>query len=111
ASHYLLDTRFMIAWARALHASGDEAAARHLVARLREFRRPDAAGFFAPCAAPASAAAAFQCQPPPQLPLSWRAFAPPEPESMPLRPPSPRSGPRSWPARGCRPSPCRGRRP
>ena len=79
ASHYLLDTRFMIAWARALHASGDEAAARHLVARLREFRRPDAAGFFAPCAVPASAAAAFQCQPPPQVPLSWRDFAPPEP--------------------------------
>ncbi|MCE2908559.1 MAG: Wzy polymerase domain-containing protein [Burkholderiaceae bacterium] len=79
ASHYLLDTRFMIAWARALHAAGDEAAARHLVARLREFRKPDADGFFAPCATPASAAGAFQCQPPPEVPLSWRQFAPPGP--------------------------------
>jgi hypothetical protein len=82
ASHYLLDTRFMVAWARALHASGDEAAARHLVARLREFRKPDAAGFFAPCAAQASAAsaaAAFQCQPPPEVAVPWRHFAPSEP--------------------------------
>jgi O-antigen ligase len=82
ASHYLLDTRFMVAWARDLHASGDEAAARHLVARLREFRKPDAAGFFAPCAAQASAAsaaAAFQCQPPPEVAVPWRHFAPPEP--------------------------------
>jgi hypothetical protein len=78
ASHFLLDTRFMMAWARALAAAGDDAAARHLVARLREFRKPDAGGFFAPCAEPASAAAAFQCQPPPEAPLGWRDFVPPE---------------------------------
>jgi O-antigen ligase len=74
ASHYLLDTRFMMAWARERAAAGDDAAARHLVARLREFRRPDAAGFFAPCASPASAVAAFQCQPPPDATPAWRDF-------------------------------------
>ncbi len=74
ASHYLLDTRFMMAWARARAAAGDEAAARHLAARLREFRKPDAAGFFAPCASPASAAKAFQCQPPPDAQPAWRDF-------------------------------------
>jgi hypothetical protein len=74
ASHFLLDTRLMSAWARARAQAGDEAAARHLVARLREFRRPDAEGFFAPCVHPASAAAAFQCQPPPAEPLAWTDF-------------------------------------
>jgi O-antigen ligase len=73
ASHYLLDTRFMIAWANALAAKGREAEARHLVARLREFRKPEAAGFFEPCAQPASAAVAFQCQPPGAA-VDWRRF-------------------------------------
>ncbi len=73
ASHYLLDTRFMIAWAQALAARGDDAAARHLVARLREFRKSETAGFFAPCAQPASAATAFQCQPPGAA-VDWRRF-------------------------------------
>jgi hypothetical protein len=72
--HYLLDTRLMIAWARALAAAGRLDEARHLAARLREFRKPDAEAFFAPCAdaaAPAAAAEAFQCQPP-SRPLHWR---------------------------------------
>jgi O-antigen ligase len=101
ATHYLLDTRLMIAWAKALAASGDVDKARHLAARLREFRKPDAEAFFAPCdgapgdtaAAPASAEATagvaaqaaaqaaapaalpFQCQAP-QRTYAWTDFLP-----------------------------------
>ncbi len=77
ASHFLLDTRFMVAWARARAEAGDEAGARHLAARLREFRRADGTGFFAPCTQPASAATAFQCQPPPEPAPHWRSFTQP----------------------------------
>ncbi|MBI5718229.1 MAG: O-antigen ligase C-terminal domain-containing protein [Burkholderiales bacterium] len=50
-THYLLDSRLMIAWAEWLEAQGRHDLARHLAARLREFRSPDAAEFFAPCQA------------------------------------------------------------
>ena len=78
ASHYLLDTRLMLAWARALAAQGEIDAARHLAARLREFRNPDADEFFQGCpkaAAPAGtvAAAPFQCELPAR-PLAWQDF-------------------------------------
>jgi len=77
ASHFLLDTRFMIAWSQRLAAAGDVEGARHLVARLREFRKPEAGAFFAPCGGAASAAsaaaAAYQCQAP-DVPLDWRHF-------------------------------------
>jgi hypothetical protein len=92
ASHFLLDTRLMRGWAEALHEAGQDDAARHLAARLREFRKPEATAFFAVCepvAAGASAAAAaaavggaaagsaavpaFPCLPPAQ-PVPWRAF-------------------------------------
>ncbi len=79
ATHYLLDTRLMAAWAEALAVGGDGAAARHVAARLREFRKADAAEFFAPCDAadaPAAAASAplpFQCAPPGAA-VPWRAF-------------------------------------
>lgn len=69
--HYLLDTRLMIAWSRALAAEGRLDEARHVAARLREFRKPEAEAFFAPCADAATAADAFQCQPP-SRPLHWR---------------------------------------
>jgi hypothetical protein len=72
ASHFLLDTRFMIAWSRRLAAAGDVEAARHLAARLQEFRRPESGAFFAPCASPASATA-YQCQAP-APPLPWQRF-------------------------------------
>ncbi len=49
AAHYLLDSRLLEAWAKALEASGDEARASYLAARLREFRREDVDGFFGPC--------------------------------------------------------------
>ena len=38
APHYLLDTRLMMAWAKALDEAGDVERARHLAQRLREFR-------------------------------------------------------------------------
>ncbi len=85
ATHYLLDTRLMMAWAQALAAAGETDAARYVAARLREFRNPAADEFFAPCANPAAAPGAaasapapaasvpFQCEPP-QRPHDWREF-------------------------------------
>lgn len=73
ASHYLLDTRLMVAWARALAQSGDVDRARHLAARLREFRNPDADAFFAPCADAALQPPPFQCQAPVRA-MDWRDF-------------------------------------
>jgi O-antigen ligase len=70
---YLLDARLMIAWAEWLDAQGRHDEARHLAARLREFGKPDAEEFFAPCEDAASAAAAFQCQAPART-LHWREF-------------------------------------
>jgi O-antigen ligase len=72
ASHFLLDTRFMIAWSQRLAAAGDVDAARHLAARLQEFRRAESGAFFAPCAGAASATA-YQCQAP-AAPLPWQRF-------------------------------------
>jgi hypothetical protein len=58
AAHHLLDTRLMMAWARAYADSGDLERARFIAARLREFRNPASAEFFEPCTvAPAGAAA------------------------------------------------------
>jgi len=66
ATHYLLDTRLMMAWAKALEESGDDEKARWVAARLREFRNPAAEVFFGPCIDPSVAADAkpFQCRPP-----------------------------------------------
>ena len=91
ATHYLLDTRLMTAWARHLAARGELDAARHVAARLREFGRADAGDFFSACAddqalstaptpsAPGSFAAAagapFQCELPVRVP-GWREFLP-----------------------------------
>jgi O-antigen ligase len=94
--HYLLDTRLMLAWADALDRRGQPDQARHLAARLREFRKADAEAFFAECdahapapaaavsapavaaSAPATAASAppFQCLPP-RATLTWREFVQP----------------------------------
>ena len=57
AAHHLLDTRLMMAWARAWADAGDLERARHLAARLREFRNPASTEFFEPCAAGAAGAA------------------------------------------------------
>ena len=63
AAHYLLDTRLMMAWANALHATGDSERAKYLAQRLREFRNPQSVGYFAPCDDPAVARAdkPYQC--------------------------------------------------
>jgi hypothetical protein len=70
-----------------LNAQGQTDHARHLAARLREFRTPDAEEFFAACpkqAWPLAEATArglpFQCQRP-QRTVHWREF---------LRPTGPR---------------------
>jgi O-antigen ligase len=66
ATHYLLDTRLMMAWATALHEAGDDERARFIAQRLREFRNEASVPFFAPCdAAPqAGVALPFQCTAP-----------------------------------------------
>jgi O-antigen ligase len=65
ASHYLLDARLMIAWAKALNETGDVERARHVAQRLKEFRNADAEAFFEPCTDAATPAATptppFQC--------------------------------------------------
>jgi O-antigen ligase len=77
-THYLLDTRLMTDWAETLAREGRLDEARHLAARLREFRHPESEEFFAACAASAPAPAAsagppFQCAPPARAP-GWREF-------------------------------------
>ena len=73
AAHNLLDTRLMIAWARAYAEQGDLERARHLADRLREFRNPNAAEFFAECDDASRSPRPFQCTPASQ-PMDWRDF-------------------------------------
>jgi O-antigen ligase len=75
-THSLLDTRLMQAWANALNESGHRDKASYLAARLREFRNPASAEFFAVCNDADLMSASpppFQCVPPPPG-LSWRDF-------------------------------------
>jgi hypothetical protein len=48
-THFLLDARLMMAWSRSLAAHHDLERARHVAARLKEFRNPAAESFFAVC--------------------------------------------------------------
>ncbi|MET0384276.1 MAG: Wzy polymerase domain-containing protein [Burkholderiaceae bacterium] len=73
ATHSLLDTRLMIAWANALAESGQYDRARYIAARLLEFKKDDAEEFFAPCADATVPAKPFQCQPEPPA-MTWRDF-------------------------------------
>jgi hypothetical protein len=76
ATHHLLDTRLMLAWARALHARGEVDKARFIAARLREFGRPESASLFDACIAAGALPAAerpFQCTPPERA-WHWRDF-------------------------------------
>ena len=73
APHHLLDTRLMVAWAEALAQTGDVDRARHLAARLREFRNPNSDDFFAPCADATLQPRPFQCEPPRRA-YDWRDF-------------------------------------
>jgi len=67
---HLADTRLMVAYAKALAARGETDRAAHVAARLREFRNPASAEFFAACDRPRArpGAAPFPCQPDPALP-------------------------------------------
>ena len=74
AAHYLLDTRLMMAWAKALAANGREDQASHLAARLKEFRNEQSDALFAACAkAPSSEA--YPCHAPKRV-YNWREFMP-----------------------------------
>ena len=57
ATHYLLDSRLMVAWATALNEAGDTEHARYVAQRLREFRNDGPDSFFAICAGPAASGA------------------------------------------------------
>jgi len=74
ATHALLDTRLMMAWSRALAEAGHVDEARWVAQRLRDFRNPDAAEFFAPCSSGPQAGQPFQCQAPLRA-HSWRTLA------------------------------------
>lgn len=76
AKHYLLDTRLMLAWADALAAAGRLDEARTVAERLREFGVARAEDYFGECLSPASAAQAYQCEPPARV-LPWWVFAQP----------------------------------
>jgi len=87
ATHFLLDSRLMMAWAQFLAEQGRADAARHVAQRLREFRKSDTSTFFAECngastglAAPAAAAAPASAAPvycaAPSQPVPWRSLLP-----------------------------------
>jgi O-antigen ligase len=65
APHLLLDTRLMMAWAKAYAEKGDVERARYIADRLREFRNADSAEFFAECdkPMPQGLPKPFQCTP------------------------------------------------
>lgn len=78
ASHFLLDTRFMMAWARSYDARGETEKARFLADRLREFGNEASAAFFGVCDKPPAASTTppdppFQCRPT-DAALDYRAF-------------------------------------
>lgn len=64
ATHYLLDARLLMAWAKALDEAGDTDRARYVAQRLKEFRNDDADEFFEPCSDPPEPADPYQCQQP-----------------------------------------------
>ena len=81
ATHHLLDTRLMLAWAQAYAQAGDLERARYLAQRLREFRNPASADFLAECGrarddGQPGAPSPFQCSPPSAV-LSWQDFLSP----------------------------------
>jgi O-antigen ligase len=75
ATHFLLDTRLMMAWATAYQERGDLDRARHLAQRLREFHNPLSDEFFARCdsALAAGRTAPWQCLPPSRT-LGYKDF-------------------------------------
>jgi O-antigen ligase len=74
-THALLDTRLMMAWARALDESGHHDEARYLAERIREFHNPASDDFLAVCNTPGIQPVPFQCEAPKRR-LTWRDFLP-----------------------------------
>ena len=71
-AHNLIDARLLIAWAKSLHATGDDERARHVVARLREFRSTAGDEWLAECELPLKASELpFQCGPATRA-FGWR---------------------------------------
>lgn len=66
----LIDARLLIAWAKNLHAAGRTDEARHLVARLREFRSRDGDAWLSACG---DDPGLWFCAPPEQA-HHWREF-------------------------------------
>jgi len=75
ATHYLLDTRLMTAWARALYQAGDHQRALYLAQRLKEFHNDEASQLFRVCEQPLAPGVTtpFQCLQP-TVELSYRDF-------------------------------------
>ncbi|TMH09429.1 MAG: polymerase, partial [Betaproteobacteria bacterium] len=75
ATHYLLDTRLMMAWARAYEEAGDTERARHLAQRIKEFRNEESTAFFEPCleAPTGGTPLPFQCLAPTRT-MDYRDF-------------------------------------
>jgi O-antigen ligase len=72
-AHNLIDARLMLAWARSLHASGDDDRARYVLQRLHEFRGPEWAKLMTECEAELEPGQAppFQCDAPTRI-YEWR---------------------------------------
>ncbi|MCV2362481.1 Wzy polymerase domain-containing protein [Paucibacter sp. DJ1R-11] len=72
-AHNLIDVRLMMAWAKSLHAVGDDERARHVVQRLREFHYAVSEEWLAECqqAGLSEAEQPFQCQAPSRV-VDWR---------------------------------------
>jgi O-antigen ligase len=74
ATHYLLDTRLMMAWANAMAEAGQLEHARYLAQRLREFRNEQSEEYFSVCNTTRKGEPLpYQCVPP-TLSLSYRSF-------------------------------------
>ena len=73
APHYLLDSRLLMAWANALADHGELDKARHVAARLKEFKNPTVDEFFAACSA---AVAPTKAAPADAKPLPYQCTAP-----------------------------------
>jgi hypothetical protein len=73
ATHFLLDTRLLTAWANAYARAGDVERARWIADRLRELKQPSAAPYFAPCSDPAVIEKPYQCTHASRT-FNWRDF-------------------------------------
>lgn len=75
ATHALIDSRLLTAWARAYDERGETDKARYLADRLRDMHNPESGAFFGECKKPAAdpATRPFQCDHP-QGQYTWRDF-------------------------------------